>query len=84
MDQSLLCGGGGFMSPPRTWYAVVAYCAIVGAIIAIRPAVAFMPDGTPRQFGTGPGQSLLSLGTLTSGAAILSGAVFATADAVAG
>ena len=75
-----IAGGGGFLSPPRTWYAVLLYCAVVGSVLAVRPAFAFRPDGSLREFGCGQGRSVFSLGTVTAASAVASSFVFATAD----
>ena len=82
-DARALVGGGGFLSPPRTWYAIVLYCAIVGAVLAAKPAFAFHEDGSLRDFGCGPGKSVFSFGTVAAASAIGSGFFFATADLVA-
>lgn len=82
-DIRALVGGGGFLSPARTWYAIVVYCAIVGAVLAVKPSFAFYEDGTLREFGCGPGRSVFSFGTVAAASAIGSGFFFATADLVA-
>jgi hypothetical protein len=82
-DARALVGGGGFLSPPRTWYAIVLYCALVGAVLAAKPAFAFREDGSLREFGCGPGKSVFSFGTVAAASAIGSGFFFATADLVA-
>jgi hypothetical protein len=73
-------GGGGFLSPPRTWYAVILYCAAMGALLAARPAFAFDEDGRPRDFGCGPGRSVFSLGSASAAFAVSSAFLFAAAD----
>ena len=79
-DVVAVAGGGGLLSPARTWYAVVTYCAVVGAVLATRPAFAFHEDGSPRDFGCSPGRSVFSLGTVTAASAVASGFAFAVAD----
>ena len=83
IDARALVGGGGFLSPPRTWYAIVLYCAIVGAVLAAKPSAVFHEDGSLRDFGCGPGKSVFSFGTVAAASAIGSGFFFATADLVA-
>jgi hypothetical protein len=75
-----LIGGGGILSPSRTWYAIIMYCAIMGAVLAAKPAAVFHPGGEPRDFGSGPGRSVFSLGTVTAVSAFVSSFTFATAD----
>ena len=80
IEAARIVGGGGVLSPGRTWYAIVMYCAIMGAVLAVRPASVFHPDGEPRDFGSGPGRSVFSLGTVTAASAFVSSFAFATAD----
>jgi hypothetical protein len=73
-------GGGGFLSPPRTWYAVVLYCAAMGALLATRPGFAFDADGRPKDFGCSPGRSVFTLGTASAAFALSSAFLVAAAD----
>eukprot|EP00951_Prasinocladus_malaysianus_P038284 scaffold419100_cov13-Prasinocladus_malaysianus.AAC.1 len=56
------------------------YCAVVGVLLATKPAFAFHPDGSPRGFGCAPGNSVFSLGAVTAASAVASSFIFATAD----
>lgn len=76
-------GGGGLLSPARTWLSVLVYCAIVGAVLASRPAFAFDRAGAPLDFGCGPGRSPFSLGVVTSAAALTSGLLVGSAELLA-
>jgi hypothetical protein len=71
------------LSPSRTWYSLSTFIAMVGAVLLIRPACVFRPDGGLYGFGCGPDRSVFSFSVLTSFAAVVSSFGFALRDLMA-
>ena len=67
---------------PRVLYSLALYSLVMATLVVARPAAVFEPDGRPRRFGTGPGDTLVSLGVVSSAAACVSTFAFALVDAL--